>query len=171
MTAFNEDRTIRVKGLSPNAFVSTRGLVSGARLGETVSALFEEIWSHLNAQEHVTVGPPIVRYHGGDVREIAIEVGFPVAEPVPETDAIRNSELPGGNAATVLHWGDYSGLAEAWASLENWIEAEGLTPNGPRWEIYWVDPAQAKSESELRTELVWPVEKPNAGPDPRGAGA
>lgn len=156
----DHQRTFRVKSLTPNPFVSIRGLVPTADWAETIAGLFGEVWRHLNAQEDVTVGPPIVRYHDGhneQADEHAVEVGFPVAGPVPESDAIRNSELPGGKAATVLHWGDYAGLSDSWALLEHWIETEGLNPRGPRWEIYWVDPTQAENDSELRTELVWPI--------------
>ncbi len=121
--------------------------------------MLEEVWKHLNQQPSVSVGPAIVRYHGVSPGEaIQVEAGFPVGdEDVPSTDRIAVTHLPAGAAATVLHWGPYDGLAGAWTEFETWLRGRDLTPDGPRWEIYWVDPSQTEDIAELRTELVWPV--------------
>lgn len=164
-------RKFLIKALEPQPFVGIRAVTTIDELSDTLNDLLTDVWAHLNTQPHVTVGPAIVRYHGhsGDAPgppAIDVEAGFPVAEAVPDGSRARRVTLPGGRAATTLHWGPYAGLPESWDALEAWMKAEGFAPAGPRWEIYWVDPSQAQDDSELRTELVWPLADGHAAIDP-----
>ena len=148
-----------MKTLSPQRYVAQRASVPADQMGNALATMLEEVWKHLNQQPSVTVGPAVVRYHGvseGDVFQV--EAGFPIGEEeVPQTGRIACSHLPGGAAATMLHWGPYDGLAQSWADLEAYPHAQQLIGDGPRWEIYWVDPSQSEDQAEWRTELVWPV--------------
>lgn len=147
----------RLKRVEPQPVMSIRTVTTPDAIGLTIRSLLEQVWTYLNQQEHVTVGPAFVRYHELGATQVELEAGFPVAEDVPEQAPILRRMLPACTAATVLHEGPYDGLSRAYAALEAWVETQGLKPAEPPWEIYWVDGQQARKPEELRTELVWPV--------------
>lgn len=152
--------TCRTKTLTPQPFVSMRTAAAADSVGAVLDQLFSKVWAYLNSQEHVRVGPAIVRYHAASDGTLELEAGFPVEQPPPPAGDIRCTTLPAGYAATTLHHGAYAGLPAAWATLQTWVQSQGLRTARVRWEIYWIDPSQAVSEAELRTELVWPLKEP-----------
>ena len=68
--------------------------------------------------------------------------------------------LPGGFVATTTHSGSYDKLNEAHAAIQQWIQAEGLTPAGAPWESYTTDPADYPDPKDWKTEIFWPLAKP-----------
>jgi effector-binding domain-containing protein len=62
---------------------------------------------------------------------------------------IVRSELPAGNIATTVRRGPYELLSQSHRALIHWISESGLTPAGPRWEVYghWhEDPEQLETD-------------------------
>jgi effector-binding domain-containing protein len=76
--------------------------------------------------------------------EVGVELDRPAAYELP----VVGSELPGGDVAVGVHVGRYDQLGAAHRAVVDWIEAEGLTRAGPRWEIYghWSDDAPPETE-------------------------
>ena len=62
------------------------------------------------------------------------------------------SALPGGEAATATHRGDYARLGVTHDAVREHVAAHGRELAGPRWEIYghW-----REDPSELETEVFW----------------
>lgn len=149
--------TIRIKDVSPQQLVLARRKCSWADWGPAIEGLLRDVWTRLNQLESVTVGPAMARIHELDQKSLEVEAGFPVAEPLSATEGIEIGELAAGRAATTLHTGPYQRLSEAAAALDEWVAAEGLRVAAAPWFIFWVDPDQADSPGELRTELVLPI--------------
>lgn len=150
--------SFRIKTLPAQRFAALRAVTTAAELPETLARCFEDVWGWLNRGfESVTVGSPITLYHAVTPDAMDIECGFPIAEDIAPADGFRVIDLPVGRAAAMLHYGPYSGLIQAWVKLEAEITRAGNRVCGPRWEIYWVDPSAAGDESEIRTELIWPL--------------
>jgi effector-binding domain-containing protein len=114
-------------------------------------------------------GPPFARYHrfGPDV--VDVEIGFPVAsEPagMPSLEActageVGRSELPGGPVARAVHRGSYEGLGGAYDGLHDWIhEQPGVDDGAGPWESYIDDPGAVTDQAQLRTQIVWPLVRP-----------
>jgi AraC family transcriptional regulator len=149
----------RLKTVIPQRAMMIRAAVERVHdVGRAIQNLLEEVWDYLNRQEHATVGPAMVRFHHFGADPIELEAGFPVAETFGGDGRVCAVELPGGRAATTLHWGPYDGLPQAYEALERFMREQALRPAGPPCEIYWVDGSQARGPEELRTEVVWPVE-------------
>lgn len=109
-------------------------------------------------------GPPYGRYHEFGPERIDVEIGIPVASPVPNvptlTDAAAGelgaTELPGGMVAIGVHRGHYDGLPRTYERLQAWIGEQGRTIRGAPWESYVDDPSEVEV-SELRTEVCFPI--------------
>jgi effector-binding domain-containing protein len=111
--------------------------------------LLDEVWACLRAGG-VHGGCPDVMLYLDDVPHV--EVGVELSRPCPLTGRVVASALPAGQAATTVHRGAYSGLAEAHRAVAVWCRAHGRQPAGPRWEVYGPhrdDPA------EVTTEVYW----------------
>lgn len=113
-------------------------------------------------------GPLFGRYHTYGPEYVDVEIGFPVAQALGDLPALADvaegeigaSELPGGPSAILVHRGSYDGLVGAYEALHDWIHAQPGYDDGPGpWESYVVDPASAPDEAELRTEIIWPLQR------------
>jgi len=57
-----------------------------------------------------------------------------------------------------MHAGSYDTLAETYAELQRWIEANGHRTQGAPWESYITDPADHPDAADWRTEVYWPLQ-------------
>ena len=113
-------------------------------------------------------GPPYGRYHrfGPDV--VDVEIGFPVSiaptglEPLADVaeGEVGLSELPGGPVARATHLGPYDSLSGTYEALHDWIHGQpGYDDGSGPWESYVDDIRDTTDISQLRTEVIWPLER------------
>jgi effector-binding domain-containing protein len=110
-------------------------------------------------------GAPFGRYFEFGEDSVDVEIGIPVAEPMPGLPSlsvsspgeIGNSELPGGTVAFTVHRGNYDELPDSWAHLREWIDAKGHEVGDGPWESYVDDPHDMSDIENVRTEIVWPI--------------
>lgn len=140
---------------------ATTAVVAGIVNTSELPAFFDQTFSTLPgvlaAQGLQPVGPAFALHRRVVTDTADLEVGLPTDRPVEAQGDVRPSLLPGGRIARAVHHGSFDGLPDAWARLDAWITAQGLTPHGSVWEVYLTEPSPDMDPADLRTELNWPV--------------
>lgn len=133
-------------------FVRRRGPVQN--LPELVSAAYAAIGAYAAEAGAALVGGPYVTYYNADMQDLDVEMGFPVAGPMPGRGEVQFRMLPESRVATCLHTGPYDQIGPAYAALQAWMAQNGLTPSEQMFEWYLNDPEQAAPEA-LLTKIAW----------------
>jgi AraC family transcriptional regulator len=155
----------RTVELTPQASVAVRlqQPVAEVNLGELFDIHLPNIADQIANLGGEPAGPPYGRYHQFGPESVDVEIGIPVAMPVAnlrplaecEAGEMGTSELPGGEAAVLVHRGPYDTLPGAYDTLHDWIHAQGRDEGAGPWESYIDDPSEVSDPSQLRTEVVW----------------
>jgi effector-binding domain-containing protein len=128
---------------------------------DQLRATFDEVLPEVDAQileaGERPSGPAFAIYHDFREDHVDLEAGFPVGEPIPTEGRVLGRELVATPAAVTFHHGPYDGISEAYTAVQAWIEANGRTPNGPPWEVYWVGPGDDPDSSTWNTEVGFPI--------------
>lgn len=134
---------IEIRERTPQPAAVVRGHVPVDGIAEFIAGAFGEVATLLEREHGDVAGPPFARYHrtadGFDV-----EAGFPAAGPFVPEGRVELDELPGGQAATILYRGAYSGLAPAYDEVMRWLADHGDEPAGDPWESYLDGPEVAE---------------------------
>jgi effector-binding domain-containing protein len=138
--------------------------------GKYLQPLWDEVNGWLKSQGIASPGPAIIRYLTTDMsKELDIEVGFVVDEPVPGNERIIADVLPAGQYTTLIYTGSYrgKGIYKATVALLEWAKENGIvwdttTKNGVEWwngraEWYLTDPTREKNTKKYQTELAFLV--------------
>jgi DNA-binding transcriptional MerR regulator len=83
------------------------------------------------------------------------EIFVPLTAQIVDSGRITTRRLPAAQVASVIHRGDYGGIAPARRRLEGWVDAAGLRRAGPIRTVY----LQFGAESDLRLPPGWVVER------------
>ncbi|UYO05400.1 MerR family transcriptional regulator [Paenibacillus sp. PSB04] len=103
---------------------------------------------------------------------VDLEVGVPVAGPLPDQGRIRVRELKGAKLACIAHSAGLAGSYEVTVKLAGWLEEQGygISEQEPSREIYWELPDQPASP--VLSELQMPiVDRPGGAPGAEGGQA
>lgn len=133
------------------------GVVPMAEIADFFDRAFSELANVLEGQGITPTGPAFARYARPPGETAELEVGFPVQGSVSPEGGVRQSALPAGRVARLVHAGGYDQLGETWGRLEAWMAEQGLTPGADMWEIYATEPNPELDPADLRTELFWTV--------------
>lgn len=119
------------------------------------SQLLDEVYRFVRGHEDLATGDSTERWRNvmlyKDDRP-DVEVGVLAARSFAPQGRVISSLLPGGEAATAIHRGDYAGLGATHDAVRAHVAACGRDLAGPRWEIYghW-----REDPNELETEVFW----------------
>ena len=124
-----------------------------------------EVFARLAERGIRPAGPPFWRYKVIDMeRELVVEAGVPVAEPV-EVDGLDADVLPAGRYVETTFTGHPDQLINVTADLLSWADDHGLTfdqhtgPQGEVWgcrlEIYETDPDDEPDMNRWVTTLAF----------------
>ena len=137
-------------------------------ISAAVDQAFPELFGWLAGTGTAPAGPPFIRFLVIDMEALLqLELGVPVASPVAGTEHIRPGVLPGGRYVVLRHIGNYDGLIDANAALQQWAQDHGLefdmkdTPEGSAWasrfEQYITDPSAEPDPARWETDVAFLV--------------
>lgn len=152
----------------PQPYVAIKVLVTMQEIGQVVPPLNGEVFGWLADHGATPSGPPFWKYNVIDMeRDLEIEAGVAVEQPVPGDDRVLAGTLPGGSYATLVHTGHPDQLIDATAALLDWGTTQGLTWDrsdgvegeqwGARLEFYLTDPDDEPDMNKWETELAFRV--------------
>jgi len=84
-------------------------------------------------------------------------VFVPVADPLEPSGRVRIVELPPVELAFALHQGSLNGADRTYGALRKHVAERALGVEGPIREHYLVTSDDTADETQLRTEICWPV--------------
>ena len=144
-------------------YVAIRRLVTMQTIPEIADRI-PDVFGWLGARGVAPAGAPFLKYNVIDMeRELEVEAGVPVEEPVAADESVLAGVLPAGRYVTLTHRGHPDQLIDVTAALLAWAEQRGLvwdavdTEAGQRWgcrlESYHTDPAEESDMNKWETEL------------------
>lgn len=111
-------------------------------IGALIGSLFDTLAARLTEAAVPVTGRGIRTYYGRpDGSKIDIAAAVPVGTDVGEIDGVEFVDLPAeAMAATVVHRGPVTEIADAWQTFEVVVEQRGLTSFGTCRQVYLETP-------------------------------
>jgi effector-binding domain-containing protein len=135
-------------------FIRTR--TTFADMPKVIGESYGKIMQYLGEISEQPAGMPYAAYYNLDMQDMDLEMGFPVAKPLPGKGEVKPGEIPAGKYVTCLYKGPYSQLEQAYNELFKWLQENGRELTGVYYEYYYNSPMEVP-ESELLTKIAIPV--------------
>lgn len=136
--------------------LSIRKMVHEYEIAEEYDYCFSKLSRKIQDDKLTIIAPPMVLFHSADFSPFGLDIEFAI--PVKEYVTGTRDFHPGLCLKTVLY-GSYSDLSSVYTKQREWAEKEGYESNNALYEVYITDPSQVSKESELITEIYYPVKK------------
>jgi effector-binding domain-containing protein len=143
-------------------YMGIRKKVPMSNMSREVTKLFKDLNAWVEQKGVTAAGPRFLRYHVIDMSgQMDIEVGVPVAAPLPESGNVRAGVIPAGRYASLIYVGNgYTGNK----TLVEWAKANGIPwdrwddPNGDafrsRYESFLTDPKTEHRKTKWQIEVA-----------------
>jgi len=125
-------------------------------ISDLIGASYMKIIDYMDELGIEPEGAPFTAYYNMDMQDLDVEMGFPVAGPMPDKGEIQSREIPAGKVVSIMYKGPYSGMEKPYNAMSKWIVENGYEPVGTAYEYYFNSPNEVP-ESELVTEIVMPL--------------
>ena len=144
--------------------LSIRTMVQKNEFEEAYGKYFGRLFQKIQEEGLTIPAPPMVLFHSEEFSSFGLDTEFAI--PVKEYVTGTREFSPGLCLKTILH-GSYTGLSSVYARQREWAEQEGYENKDALYEVYVTDPSQVSSESELVTEVYYPVKKKSSNNENR----
>lgn len=136
--------------------LSIRKMVNECDFAEEYGNCYSKLFRKIADDKLTMLAPPMVLFHSEEFSQYGLDTEFAI--PIKECVTGTRDFYPGLCLKTVLH-GSYSGLSSVYTKQREWAEKEGYVSSNALYEVYITDPSQVSKESELVTEIYYPVKK------------
>lgn len=137
-------------------------IAESVRLGsisEWWSEAFAELYRAVDARGLAPAGP------GGGLYptelftdEVGVSIVYvPVAKAIESSGRVRMMEIPAAEVAVATHYGAIDGIDRTYGALGTHVAERALGVEGPIREHYLVTAEDTADETQLRTEICWPI--------------
>ena len=138
----------------PALFIRARTALEGLPL--LIGESYRKIAEYLAELGQQPANAPYTAYYNLDMQDLDVEMGFPVAGPLPGKDEVKAGEIPAGRYVSCMFKGPYSQMEPVYNEMNKWMQENKLEPAGAAYEYYYNGP-QDVPESELLTRISLPV--------------
>jgi AraC family transcriptional regulator len=150
--------SITKQELAPQPVLIIRRRVKRSEIAAAIGEALPHIFLYAQQNGIALAGLPFTRYVEMGPGLVTMEPGMRVTGSAGSGQGeVVADTLPGGPVATTTHTGPYDKLADAYAAIEQWIEAQGLAAAGAPWESYVTDPTDYPDPKDWKTEVFWPL--------------
>lgn len=134
-----------------------RDTISMNETSEVLKNNYAEIMDVMKKQKVEMLGVPMAISYAWDPTSWDFEAAIPVAKAIKPTGRVQYKQSYAGKAVYVSYMGPYSGTAQVYMDLENYIKEKNYEQNGGPWEVYFTDPATEPDSNKWITEIYYPV--------------
>lgn len=152
---YRED-DMEIRNVKEEPALAVRTTTSVKELPNTVGRAYGAIVQYLGQQGKGPAGSPFVMYYNMDMEHLDVEIGFPVASPLPGNGVVHASKIPAGKAAFAVHTGPYATIETTYNALTAFMTERGLVPETWMYERYLNSPEDTPPE-RLLTEIYFPL--------------
>ena len=135
--------------LEPTYIAAVRRRTTFAELPGQIRSYFDIVYSAVRAGQVTKAGHNVAVYRNASDQGVDVECGIQVPAKFDDIAEVECREIPGGEAASTVHWGPYERLGEAHDRVMGWVRENGRTLAGVGWEVYsdWDDdPAKVRTD-------------------------
>ncbi len=136
--------------------LSIRKNVLEHEFSEEYGTCFGKLFRKMEEKKLTAAAPPMVLFHGDEYTPFGLDTEFAI--PIKECVTGTRDFCPGLCLKTVVK-GSYRQLPSVYAKQMEWAEREGYENSNALYEVYVTDPGETSKESELVTEVYYPVKK------------
>ncbi|MBQ9012566.1 MAG: MerR family transcriptional regulator [Bacilli bacterium] len=133
-----------------------RKMVQEYEFVEEYKNCFGKIFNKIKDDKLTITAPPMVLFHSSEYSPFGLDTEFAI--PVKEYVTGSRDFNPGLCLKTIVK-GSYSDLSSVYARQLEYAEKEGYKGKDALFEVYVTDPATVESESDLITEVYYPIKK------------
>lgn len=133
-----------------------RKMVQEPEFPEEYNNCFCKLLNKIQDDKLTIVNPPMVLFHSSEYSPFGLDTEFAI--PIKEYAKGTRDFNPGLCLKTVVY-GSYSDLSSVYTKQIQWAEKEGYECVSALFEVYVNDPTEVKNESELITEVYYPIKK------------
>ncbi len=164
LQAFESEATmpthdVVLKKVAPLKVAQIRGIApSMEQIGPTLNHLFDQVMQYVSQQGATPIGPGTTLYYdtSGD---ISLGACMPFEGTLNDSEQVKVDVLPAVETmASVIHYGSFSTLGQAYNAILKWIETNGYRVSGPNRELN-LEYERSGDQSKFVTEVQFPVEK------------
>ncbi len=146
--------SITKQELAPQPVLIIRRRVKRSEIAAAIGEALPHIFLYAQQNGIALAGLPFTRYVEMGPGLVTMEPGMRVSGSAGSGQGeVVGDTLPGGPVATTTHTGPYDKLPDAYAAIEQWIEAQGLAAAGAPWESYVTDPTDYPDPKDWKTEV------------------
>jgi len=136
--------------------LSIRARTAVENLPKVIGKSYGKIMQYLAELGEQPADAPYTAYYNLDMKDLDVEMGFPVAKPLPAKGEIGSGEIPQGKYVSCMYKGAYSQMEQPYNEMFKWIAENGYEPKGVYYEYYYNSPNEVP-EGELLTKIAMPL--------------
>jgi DNA-binding transcriptional MerR regulator len=146
-----------MKNVEPQWIVSLRENIPAYKV---VGQLIGKLYGLLGPLGGEGIGVGLLHDSEYKEQDVDVEAGVCVKHRVDVQAPLRCYQLPAVTVASVVHYGAFNRIGEAYADLLRWVEANNYHPGGPTRELFLhVSQPASRDDCSNVTEIQVPVRK------------